>query len=34
MMPNTGSIDFSPLVLIVGLQILRIVLRNLVLASM
>ncbi|PEQ12372.1 YggT family protein [Novosphingobium sp. PC22D] len=33
-MPNTGSIDFSPLVLIVGLQILRIVLRNLVLASM
>ncbi len=27
-MPNTGSIDFSPLVLIVGLNILDIVLRN------
>lgn len=27
-MPNTGSIDFSPLVLIVGLNILNIVLRN------
>lgn len=28
-MPNTGSIDFSPLVLIVGLNILDIVIRNL-----
>ena len=28
-MPNTGAIDFSPLVLIVGLNILNIVLRNL-----
>jgi YggT family protein len=27
-MPNTGSIDFAPLVLIVGLNILDIVLRN------
>ncbi|WP_156841785.1 YggT family protein [Novosphingobium aquimarinum] len=33
-MPNTGAIDFSPLVLIVGLEILRIILRNLALASM
>ncbi|MCB2059490.1 MAG: YggT family protein [Novosphingobium sp.] len=33
-MPNTGAIDFSPLVLIIGLQILRIVLRNLAYASM
>lgn len=32
-MPNTGSIDFSPLVLIIGLQILRIILRNLAYAS-
>lgn len=28
-MPNTGAIDFSPLVLIVGLNILSIVLTNL-----
>ncbi len=28
-MPNTGAIDFSPLVLIVGLNILNIVLSNL-----
>ena len=28
-MPNTGAIDFSPLVLIVGLEILRIILKNL-----
>lgn len=28
-MPNTGAIDFSPLVLIVGLNILDIVVRNL-----
>nr|WP_202385989.1 YggT family protein [Alteraurantiacibacter aestuarii] len=29
LMPNTGAIDFSPLVLIVGLNILDIVIRNL-----
>ncbi|OCC23819.1 hypothetical protein MB02_08260 [Croceicoccus estronivorus] len=28
-MPNTGAIDFSPLVLIIGLQILQIVVWNL-----
>jgi YggT family protein len=28
LMPNTGAIDFSPLVLIVGLQILLIVLSG------
>lgn len=33
-MPNTGAIDFSPLVLIIGLQILRIILRNLAYAAM
>jgi YggT family protein len=33
-MPNTGSIDFSPLVLIIGLQILRIVLANMYTASL
>jgi YggT family protein len=33
-MPNTGSIDFSPLVLIVGLNVLNIVLRNAAVASM
>jgi len=27
-MPNTGAIDFSPLVLIVGLNIIQIVLNN------
>lgn len=27
-MPNTGAIDFSPLVLIIGLQILLAVIRN------
>lgn len=32
-MPNTGAIDFSPLVLIVGLNILNIVLRNLAMAQ-
>ena len=32
-MPNTGAIDFSPLVLIIGLEILRIVLRNLAYAT-
>lgn len=29
MMPNTGSIDFSPMVLIIGLQILQIIVGNL-----
>jgi len=33
-MPNTGAIDFSPLVLIVGLQILSIVFGNLAYSSM
>ena len=33
-MPNTGALDLSPLVLIIGLQILSIVLRNLALSSM
>jgi YggT family protein len=32
-LPNTGAIDFSPLVLIIGLQILQIILRNLVAAG-
>ena len=32
-MPNTGAIDFSPLVLIIGLEILRIILRNLAYAT-
>lgn len=29
LMPNTGALDLSPLVLIIGLQIISIVLRNL-----
>ncbi len=33
-MPNTGAIDFSPLVLIIGLEILRIILKNLAYATM
>lgn len=33
-MPNTGAIDFSPLVLIIGLEILRIVLKNLAYSTM
>ncbi len=33
-MPNTGAIDFSPLVLIIGLQILQIVLKNLAYSTM
>jgi len=33
-MPNTGAIDFSPMVLIVILQIVQIVLRNLALSAM
>jgi YggT family protein len=32
-MPATGGVDFSPLVLIIVLQILRIVLTNLALAA-
>lgn len=31
-MPNTGAIDFSPMVLIIGLTIIGIVLRNLAMA--
>lgn len=31
-MPNTGSIDFSPMILIIGLTILGIILRNLAIA--
>ena len=33
-MPNTGAIDFSPLVLIIGLQVLQIVLKNLAYSTM
>ena len=33
-MPNTGAIDFSPLVLIVGLEIIRIVLKNVAYATL
>ena len=32
-LPDTGAIDFSPMVLIIGLEVLRIVLRNLALAA-
>lgn len=32
-MPDTGAIDLSPMVLIIGLTILQIVLRNLAIAS-
>ncbi len=31
-MPNTGAIDFSPLVLIIGLQVVLIVLRTVILS--
>ena len=34
LMPNTGAIDFSPLALIIGLEILRIILKNLAVATM
>lgn len=34
LMPDTGAIDFSPLVLIVLLNIVQIVLRNLALSSL
>ncbi len=33
-MPNTGAIDFSPLVLIVGLNVLNIIVTNLAYSSM
>lgn len=32
-MPNTGALDLSPMVLIIGLTILQIVLKNLAYAS-
>lgn len=34
MMPATGAVDLSPMVLIIGLTILQIVLRNLALAAL
>ena len=33
LMPNTGAIDFSPLVVIILLQIILIVLRNIILGA-
>lgn len=33
-MPDTGAIDFSPMVVIIGLSVLQIILRNLAFASM
>lgn len=33
LMPNTGAIDFSPMVLIIGLNILNIVISNLAMAG-
>ncbi len=33
-MPNTGAIDFSPMVLIIGLTIIQIILKNLAIAAM
>ena len=32
-LPTTGAIDFSPLVLIIGIQLLMIVVRNVAIAS-
>lgn len=32
LLPNTGAIDFSPMVLIIGLTVLGIILRNLAMA--
>jgi YggT family protein len=32
-LPNTGAVDFSPLVLIIGLQILLIIVNNLAVAA-
>ena len=34
LMPDTGSLDFSPMILIIGLTVLQIILRNLAMASM
>ncbi len=34
LLPRTGAIDFSPLVLIIGLEIIRIVLKNVAYATM
>lgn len=33
MMPNTGMLDLSPMVLIIGLTILQIILKNLAIAA-
>ncbi len=33
-MPDTGAIDFSPMVVIIGLSVLQIVLKNLAYASL
>lgn len=33
-MPNTGAVDLSPMVLIIGLTIVQIVLKNLALAAL
>jgi YggT family protein len=33
-LPNTGGIDFSPMVVIIGLNVLQIILRNLALGSL
>lgn len=33
-MPNTGSLDLSPMVLIIGLTIIQIVLKNLAFAAL
>ena len=33
LMPDTGALDFSPMILIVGLTILQIILRNLAYSS-
>jgi YggT family protein len=33
-MPDTGMLDLSPMVLIIGLQIMRIILSNLAVASL
>lgn len=32
-LPSTGALDFSPLVLIIGIQLLMIVIRNVAIAS-
>ncbi|MFZ9396784.1 MAG: YggT family protein [Erythrobacter sp.] len=33
LLPQTGAIDFSPLVLIIGLQILMVIVRNIALSA-